>query len=65
MCDNLTSNEALPTCPCGGNILLEDNEAELTDVAGLLIWGVCQTCGKTGPRFAYAEDAMEEAYNWK
>ena len=65
MCDNVTSNDALPICPCGGDILLEDNEADLTAEEGLLIWGVCQKCGRTGPRFEFMEDAMDEAYTWK
>ena len=67
MCDNYTTNDELPMCPCGGEILLEDNEAEIAGLENgkLLIWGKCQSCGRVGPRFEFADEAFDEAYTWK
>ncbi len=64
MCDNMTIDERMPTCPCGGEILLEDNSEEAGEDGALLIWGVCQSCGRVGQAFACADDAFEDALNW-
>lgn len=67
MCDNMTLSDDLPMCPCGGSILLEDNEAEIAgqEDGQLLVWGVCQACGRIGPKFEFMEDAFDQAFTWK
>ena len=62
MCDRYDDRD-LPVCPCGGDIILVDNDK--VDTEDLMIWGECTECGRTGEKFDTIDDALEECYTWK
>ena len=64
MCDPRVDDRDLPVCPCGGELVLVDNQDD-NEEHDFQIWGVCESCGRKGLPFDDVDDALEDLYTWK
>jgi hypothetical protein len=64
MCDPRVDDRDLPVCPCGGSLFLVDNQDD-NEQEDFEIWGICESCGRTGQKFDDVDDALEDLYTWK